>query len=381
MRTKNWLGMMLVGFLAACGGNTPLNPPPAVDSGAVDTGTPGDATVGDSSRTDAGGTDTARTDTARADTAGPRSPAGNGCMAMDDPACGDALQCDTSVVGGICTNRCMNGTAASEQAECGGRGSTCLSGNEMTNNGFCTRACDPGARSEATGACRAGYVCTGFWLQRMMADDTGCLPFCANDMNCGGMTPRCDTRVGTCSTRAPDMTRQEDGTPCNPMMTEMVPGEMNPRNTQCRGRCFRLSSMRPTQGMCGSFINLRDATGCPDAPEQIQPRAPMGDDNLGICIFRSCMTDCDCTGALRCVYPENAMGMPVTMAPRLCNYPSTAQPTGVPCMGRDGGTDATATDATATDAGPSPTDTGTSPTDTGTSPTDTGTSTDAGGAG
>ncbi|MBI5514950.1 MAG: hypothetical protein HY909_14335 [Deltaproteobacteria bacterium] len=377
MRTKNWLGVMLVGLLGACGG-TSSNPPPAVDTGVVDTGVPtGDVPAGDTGRADGGGTD-ARTDTARTDTAGPRSPAGNVCM--DDTVCGDALQCDTSVVGGICTNRCMNGTAASEQAECGGRGGTCLSGNEMTNNGFCTRACDPEARSEATGACRSGFVCTGFWLQRMMADDTGCLPFCANDMHCGGMTPRCDVRVGTCSTRAADMTRQEDGTPCNPMMTEMVPGEMNPRNTQCRGRCFRLSSMRPTQGMCGSFINLRDATGCPDAPEQIQPRAPMGDDNLGICIFRNCMTDCDCTGALRCIFPENAMGMPVTTAPRLCNYPSAAQPTGVPCMATDGGTDGGARDATATDTGAAPTDTGTAPTDGGAA--DAGsTATDAGGAG
>jgi hypothetical protein len=224
----------------------------------------------------------------------------------------------------------MNGTTTSERAACGGTGGTCLSGNEMTNNGFCTRACSPTARSEATGGCRAGYVCTGFWLQRMTADATGCLPFCNSDAQCLAPTNRCDTRVGTCSMRATDTSRLPDGSACNPMLTETVPGEMNPRNTQCRGRCFRLSSTMPTRGICGSFINTAEATACPDDPANILPRAPPDEDNLGICIFRNCTRAADCGAGLICIYPESAMGMPVMTGSRICNYPTTAQPTGAP---------------------------------------------------
>lgn len=61
----------------------------------------------------------------------------------------------------------------------------------------------------------------------------------------------------------------------------------------------------------------------------------MGNDNLGICLFRGCERDCDCSAGLVCIYPENT-GTPVTTAGRLCQYPTTAQAHGVACTGDAG---------------------------------------------
>jgi len=335
-------------MMVGCGDDAPTNTP--TDAGPADTGTV----------TDRGNVtpDTGRPDTGTPDAG--RTQAGGPCMADED--CGDGeLGCLRFLTGpGFCTNTCEQGSASAERTACGGVGGTCLGGvplagmGGMRLPGACTRTCSPTANTVAAGACPAGQVCTGFWYNNTggMPDDTGCWAHCAEDSHCAGAqnamgmaTPTCNVRTGQCGTAAVNNALLPDGAPCNPQAAQMT---MMP---QCRGICFSLSAMRPTEGLCGSFLNTRTATACPDSPDAVQPRAAPGD-NMAICIFKNCTTNSDCTGRTICIYPEDAMGVPATTNPRTCLFPTTAQPTGV-TGGGDGGmpTDAT----TPTDA-PAPAD-------------------------
>ncbi len=271
---------------------------------------------------------------------GASSNAGRACTMPDpmggtDPLCGASLQCIPTGTSPICSGTCEdNASQATERAACGGTGSTCLTqGEGAMANSICTAACRPTAMTVATGACRNGFVCTGWWYTRMggRPDSTGCFPFCSTNADCGAGAPGmvCNARTGSCGMNGVDMTRLPDGSPCNPRMTVMVPGSMRPQNVQCRGICFGTSSARPTEGICGSFINTRVATGCPDDPDGINPLAPMGTDNLAICIFRSCTTNADCRSPHVCRYPEDAAGTPATDREPTCDYPTTAQPSGI----------------------------------------------------
>jgi hypothetical protein len=257
-------------------------------------------------------------------------------MGGKDPACGDLLLCVPSGSTPFCTSSCENDPSqATERTACGGADSTCLSqGDGDSASSICTAACRPTAMTVATGACRAGQVCTGWWYTHAGArpDATGCYPFCSQDSDCGaGATgPTCNPRTGACGAAGADLTRLADGSPCNPRLTVMVPGEERPRNVQCRGTCFATSSARPTEGICGSFINTRVATACPDSPDTVEPRAPTGADNLAICIFKTCSRNADCTAPHVCRYPEDATGMPATDTATTCDYPTTQQPRGIP---------------------------------------------------
>ena len=135
---------------------------------------------------------------------------------------------------------------------------------------------------------------------------------------------RCNARTGTCGTTGVDTTRLVDGSPCNPTITVSVPGSTTPQNIQCRGICFRAGTA--TQGICGSLINAAVSTTCADDPVNVAPRAPMGTDNLAICIWRNCTRGTDCRAPHICRYPEDAANLPVTDADPLCDYPTSAQP-------------------------------------------------------
>lgn len=397
MRKFGWLSLMLsVGFAVGCGDSTG-NPTPTDDAPAVtdtpvvtDTQTPTD--VRDS------GPDV-RTDTGPVDAGTSR--AGAACTMPDpmggmDPACGDGdLVCVATQSTPICTNVCENNASqAMERAACGGNGSTCLTvGDGATAQSLCAASCRPAGTTAATGACRAGFVCTGWWFTHAMGtpDSTGCYGFCDADSQCGtGM--RCNARTGDCGATGVDTTRLPDGAPCNPRTTVMVPGEAQPRNIQCRGICFRTDN-DATHGICGSLMNTRASTMCPDDPDNVAPRAPQGNtDNLAVCIWRGCTSNADCRSPHICRYPEGADMMPITELDPTCDYPTTAQRTGI--VG-DGGaptdaatdaptdrpatdvpaTDVPATDVPATDVG---TDSATVPTDAG---TDAATATDGGAAG
>jgi hypothetical protein len=339
MRKFGWLSTLLMAAAVGCGSDPMQTPTPTQDAApSVDT-----ATGTDAAQDTAAPPQDARVD-ARADAATPTdvppSNAGRACTMPDpmggtDPACGDSLQCIPTGTSPICSGTCEdNASQATERAACGGTGSTCLTqGEGAMANSICTAACRPSAMTVATGACRNGFVCTGWWYTRMggRPDSTGCFPFCSTNADCGAGAPgmTCNARTGSCGMTGVDMTRLPDGSPCNPRMTVMVPGSMRPQNVQCRGICFGTSSARPTEGICGSFINTRVATGCPDDPESLNPLAPMGTDNLAICIFRSCTTNADCRSPHVCRYPEDAAGTPATDREPTCDYPTTAQPSGI----------------------------------------------------
>jgi hypothetical protein len=166
-------------------------------------------------------------------------------------------------------------------------------------------------------------LCTGFSLFVATPDTFGCYPHCASNSQCAsGLV--CDVRAGTCGMRAANLTGLADGSACNPSITQTVPGEANPRNVQCRGRCVRVSNTSMTQGICGSYINLATTTTCPD-PNTL-PLGETGDD-LGLCLFRTCTRSAECTTGTICIYLEDATGTPDTTGPRICNYPTRAQPT------------------------------------------------------
>ncbi len=361
-----WLSLMLsAGLAIGCGSDNTGNPSPTNDTPPVDdtpvvtdNPTPSDVR-------DAGGD--ARADAATP-TDGPASRAGASCTMPGeaDPACGDGdLQCVPTQTTPICTADCENNSSqAMERAACGGNGSTCLTQGDppgMTAS-LCAAACRPAGTTPATMACRAGNVCTGWWFTHAggRPDTTGCFPFCDADSQCG-MGMHCNTRTGDCGPMGVDMTRLPDGAPCNPRMTVMVPGETQPRNIQCRGICFRVTDDQ-TQGICGSLMNIRASTMCPDDPDNVQPRAPMGTDNLALCIWRGCTTNSDCRSPHICRFPEQD-GMPVTDADPLCDYPTMAQRTGIAGDGgmpgdaatdapTDRPADAAPTDVTPTDAAP-----------------------------
>ena len=254
----------------------------------------------------------------------------------DDEACvSDTadLVCTALPGGRVCTNaECEQGTRAQEEVGCGGLYSTCLVVGNFTNGtqaSACTRACVATASTEATGACPTGSVCTTNWIQLTtgQTENAGCLPFCASDGDCTGLTAgdaslmRCNVRTGRCGTAPFDAASRADGTPCDPQEIERT------MVSQCRGTCFALSPLRPTQGLCGSLINQRTATGgCPDGAE-FEPRYRSGD-NMGLCIVRNCERDDQCAPGLACVYPEDSMMGVRTDLPRTCGYPTALQPGG-----------------------------------------------------
>lgn len=296
------------------------------DTGARDTGVPRDAGTPD---------------------VGPVTVLAGGPCASDDD-CGTELQCfDNLVGGGWCSAGCDNDPSASfEQSECGGAGSTCLRRRSATTTvaeaSFCTRTCEPSASSERTGACRAGHVCTYFWLSQPVGETetAGCFPFCASDSQCVGvpvrdgttgevvpgmMASRCNTRTGFCQVAPVDTALLADGLACNP---QTVASTMRP---VCRGVCFGISSAHPEQGICGSYINTAVSPTCPD-DATMQPLTP-GDDNLAVCVFKNCAHNSDCGAGLRCVYPETTTGGTTTVvmtAQSTCRYATTMQPTGIP---------------------------------------------------
>jgi len=340
MRTSKWLSLALISSLYACssdpapGGNTDT------DSGVTvnDVVTPTD----NATPTDRGPTDTG----VRPDVRDSGSTAidyrnvqtGRACT-MDTDCMGDQV-CVAFRGGRMCTlpEPCENGSRSAEEMACGERGAVCLRAGQLTNGEtihFCSRGCSATANSEQLGACGAGFVCTGLWLSDAMGlsdTPTGCRPHCTSNAQCAGITigdagaMTCNVRTGECGANAVNMALRPDGAGCNPRST----------TPQCRGACFGLSSMRPMQGICGSYINLRQTQQCPDYDMETQPVLGRMGDNLGVCIFRNCATNADCTDGTLCVYPEDAMGNPVETETPRCLYATTRQPNGIPVTG-DGG--------------------------------------------
>ena|GEM_PF-1310312 len=305
-----------------CGAGTPGNTPTDAAPEASD-----DATL----TPDAG--DAPRVDGAPDSTG--MSRAGQACA--DDTACGGApLECDEGLRGGFCTAMCThNASQDREIAQCGGRGSTCLS---YTNGmgmrvGSCAATCNPNARAGMPGTCRPGTACTGWWFthEDYEPDRVGCDYFCGVDEHCP-MGERCNVRLGECGSVA-NLSLRPDGDPCDPTMDPDTGV-----SRQCKGICFQATDNR-REGVCGSYINLGVTANCPDNPMLLRPYAPSDEngrlDNIAECIYRECTTNADCTAPHRCVPQPDG-------DPSICTFPEAATDGGVP--------DATSADAGATDA-------------------------------
>ncbi len=250
---------------------------------------------------------------------------------LDPAACGNRLRCISTETTPMCSLACTNNSSlTTERNACGGGNATCLSyGDGSTARSQCTQSCSPGARPGATLACRSGFLCTGWWFTHATStpDAPGCVAFCANDSQCpSGL--RCNPRDGVCSVRGIDLTKLADGMPCDPTMVETPPGYTVRRNYQCRGICFNIIGARPTEGVCGSFVNLALSPSCPDSPSTITPGTADTPDNLGLCIERSCVRNANCTAPLVCRYYEDDLGRPATGGPSACLPPTASQPNG-----------------------------------------------------
>lgn len=295
IRVQNTCRVQVSNLLACCVRNptssvcssSDMRPPPAVDAGTAtpDSGTPApiDAGVRPDSSADA----RAMSNDATADARPPITPAGGAC---DNNAMCGALTCDTSIRGGTCTGNCSNdANQANERAQCGGTSSTCLAiGDGPTAQTECAAACNPSSPS----ACRAGFVCTGFWYSHAGAtpDSAGCHPFCTSNEHCpAGQT--CNVRTGSCGAAAHNPSLLADGMPCT------LPAEGAP--SPCRGACFRIGS-NGTTGICGSVVNMATQRSCPDDPTLIEPLYRLDMDNLGLCLFRSCSASRCCPNGLVC---------------------------------------------------------------------------------
>ncbi len=272
-------------------------------STATDLGYPAtdQPSASDAPRADAGRIDAGR-DAGVAQDLGP-STAGRSCSDDGGVGCGTVLTCQDYVPGGFCSGDCTdNPSQANEQMQCGGTGSTCLTFNDSPNDfSICTRTCVPTARAGTPNACPAGQICTGWWDTHMdlQPDVTGCDRFCANDSQCAP-PDHCNPRTGECGA-ALDMTLRADGEPCDPTITSGTPAT----NHQCRGFCYQIGD-NANQGQCGSMINLGVTTACPDSPSVIQVDSATSDtgevlDNEGVCLFKLCTTNADCTAPLTCV--------------------------------------------------------------------------------
>jgi hypothetical protein len=251
----------------------------------------------------------------------------------DPVACTAAFGCFPTVTTAACTRDCVDSALqGTERSMCGGPNATCLtSGTGPDTFSVCATACAPGAASGAPGSCRAGFVCTGWWFTRadFRSDTPGCAPFCSRDADCYP-GERCNSRVGVCDIPLPNNARVPDGAPCNPTIQEIPPGEIDPRNTQCRGECFPVSETVASQGICGSYVNVAERPTCPDEPDVILPDTGPDADNLGVCLYRLCRANAECRGALVCRYDEGADGRPDLRGPTWCMYPTAAQPRGLP---------------------------------------------------
>lgn len=86
---------------------------------------------------------------------------------------GDSLLCFSTSSTPICTNVCENDASqAVERMACGGAGSTCLTqGDGPAASSLCAASCSVAAMTVAAGACRAGFVCTGWWHTHAGAAD------------------------------------------------------------------------------------------------------------------------------------------------------------------------------------------------------------------
>lgn len=252
---------------------------------------------------------------------------------VDTAACGATLRCLPTNTTPWCSLECVdNASQVTERAMCGGGSSTCLTIDEgMFANSRCTQACVPGAAAGGSGACRAGYICTGWWFTRASgrSDATGCAPFCQRDVDCpAGL--RCNVRLGTCGMRAIDPTRLPDSAPCDPTVTELPPGETFRRNTQCRGECFPIDGAVPSHGICGSYVNLSASRRCPDDPGNMMPETSATPDDYALCVVRTCAHNSDCRAPLICRYEEGPPGTLDRTAPPECLYATNAQRTGIP---------------------------------------------------
>jgi hypothetical protein len=233
----------------------------------------------------------------------PRAPApAAGAQCDNDDDCADgALVCDARPPGGFCTAACVPSLdRLEEQAACGGPGTTCLN---ASSGPYCTSTCTPGG-----GDCAPGQICSGFWFLQPEArpDVPGCYPYCAGDADCPPTT-FCNPRHGGCGAPV-DMAALPDGEPC------ALPAEGNgPPEVPCRGGCLRVGA-DPTQGICGSLWNTAVSNECPDDPAHIAPLTKAGDE-IGVCVFRKCQSDEDCTAPLRC------RGGRLPGQTRRCEYP------------------------------------------------------------
>lgn len=275
---------------------------------------------------------------------GPRLAAVAGRSCTDDRTCATPsapLSCVPTPGGNICSlaSGCRPGSDPLEEAQCGGRGSRCLllpPGDAGAPRGLCTRSCVAGAVTESTGACPANAVCTGSWLLSVFAPGvTGCLPFCHDDADCAGLAGAdagadagsavCNVWTGRCGATAPSLLAGADGTRCDPARAAAT--GVDP----CRGMCFTLDRSRPSEGLCGSLIDLRVRRECPEA--DVQPAGPSGD--LATCLAAACDDNAGCRDGLVCVYPEDGSGVRRDYGPSWCAYPTALQPDGIV---RDGGT-------------------------------------------
>lgn len=352
MRThwKYVAAALTVAAAIGCGSSTPTQTPADAAPEAADDVTGGpDASADASTDASADRADVPRADAPRADAGScpvaptPTGTSRAGAMCTDTAMCGAGLECDTDFRDGFCYAECTNNSAqACEAAQCGGNGATCLSlGDGADATSFCTATCNPTARTGMPGACRAGTVCTGWWYTHDTGDPdrTGCEYFCSNNSHCpAGMA--CNTRTGECGMAAA-MTLRADGEPCDPTRDPN-----DGPSVQCRGYCFVETDVE-REGICGSLINVGATPDCFDNPTLTHPIAPSDTngrtDNLGICIYRECTTDADCTLPLHCVAGESG-------EPNVCTYGD-----GIPAPDggvRDAATDAAPADATPVDAPP-----------------------------
>lgn len=225
-----------------------------------------------------------------------------GAQCDNDDDCADAaLVCDARAPGGRCTAPCPPSLDRLEEAAaCGGPGTTCLNG---VGGPYCTSTCTPGGDD-----CARGQICTGFWFLQPQAqpDQPGCFPYCVDDADCPPTTV-CNPRHGGCGAPV-DLDALPDGEPC----TLAAEGNFPPA-VPCRGACLRVGA-DPTQGICASLWNTAVNPTCPDDPDHISPLTRNGDE-LGVCVFRACRGDDDCSAPLRC------RGGALPGQPRRCEYP------------------------------------------------------------
>jgi hypothetical protein len=284
MRHQHWLSLALMLSLGACGDSTPTNTTPGTDAGVTMNDVVATPTDTPATPTDTGNRADVR-DAASTTLDYTTVRTGRRCTMDED--CTDGQTCLTTAQGRICTTG-----EGCEQGDAGRRGEPVRRPREhlpalrVEHEHAAPRHLPPRLRRHRHVASSLGACGDGLRVHHELAPsahglhrgDAGLPPALHHRRALRGRGPRrcgrnavCNTRTGNCVNALAERLDAASPTarPATPMHDRRWPS--------AAASASRSARCAPTQGLCGSFINLRTTQQCADYDlETMAPRVPAG---------------------------------------------------------------------------------------------------------